>query len=157
MLASALRLKPLVVRGFRLVYPRPAIVLRQFLTAPLELLAAAGIIYSALPEAGNPGFFAVLAIFLGSFTAALASNAPGGAGVFELLFINALPGIAKPKVLAAILVFRLFYFLVPLACAVVVIVLFERCRLDHVLHHEPLAPAASQPPLRNKETAGETA
>ncbi len=156
-LASALRLKPLVVRGFRLVYPRPAIVLRQFLTAPLELLAAAGIIYFALPEIGNPGFFVVLAIFLGSFTAALASNAPGGAGVFELLFINALPGMAKPKVLAAILVFRLFYFLVPLAFAVVVIVLFERRRLDHVLHREPLTPAASQPSSREKETAGKAA
>ena len=151
-LASALRLKPLVIRGFRLVYPRPGIVLRQFLTAPLELLGAAGIIYFALPQAGNPGFFAVVAIFLGSFTAALASNAPGGAGVFELLFINALPTMDKPKVLAAILVFRLFYFLVPLAFAVVAVVLFERRRLDHVLHREP----AMASPCR-KTAAGETA
>ena len=156
-LASALRLKPVVIRGFRLVYPRPAIVLRQFVTAPLELLGAAGIIYFALPEAGNPGFLAVLAIFLGSFTAALASNAPGGAGVFELLFINALPAMAKPKVLAAILVFRLFYFLIPLALAVVVIVLFERRRLDHVLHREPAVPPATPSPMCKKETAGEVA
>ncbi len=151
-LASALRLKPLVVRGFRIEYPRPGIVLRQFVTAPLELLGAAGIIYFALPEVGNPGFLAVLAIFLGSFTAALVSNAPGGAGVFELLFINALPAMAKPKVLAAILVFRLFYFLVPLAFSAVVIVLFERRRLDHVLHREPMVP-----PACSKGTAGETA
>lgn len=154
---SALRLKPLVIRGFRLEYPRPGIVLRQFVTAPLELLAAAGILYFALPETGNPGFFPVLAIFLGSFSAALASNAPGGAGVFELLFINGLPEMAKPKVLAAILVFRLFYFLVPLAFAVVVIVLFERRRLDHVLHRDPAVAGCLPPAAARKETAGETA
>ncbi len=154
MVASAVRLKPLVIRGFRIDYPRPEIVLRQFIASPLELLGAAGIIYFALPETGNPGFLAVLAVFLGSFSAALASNAPAGAGVFDLLFINALPGMAKPKVLAAVLVFRLFYFLVPLAFAVVVVVLFERRRLDHVLHRDPAVPPS---PVRAQgKAAGET-
>lgn len=145
---SLLRLKPVVIAGFRIEYPRPEITIRQFIAAPLELIGAAGIIYFALPEAGNPGFVVILAIFLGSFSVALVSNAPAGAGVFDLLFINALPTIPKAKVLAAVLIFRLFYLLIPLVIAVVVVALFERRRLDQVLHHEPKVDA-----VRREETA----
>jgi len=123
---SILQLKPLAIGGFRIDYPRWPIALRQFIAAPLELLGAAGIIYFALPEAGNPGYFAVLAVFLASFSAALISNAPGGLGVFELLFIKAMPGIPKTEVLAALLVFRLLYLLIPLLFAAIVVAFFER-------------------------------
>ena len=123
---SILQLRPLVIGGFRIDYPKWTIALRQFIAAPLELLGAAGIIYFALPEAGNPGYFAVLAVFLASFSAALISNAPGGLGVFELLFIEAMPGIPKTSVLAALLVFRLFYLLIPLLFAAIVVTFFER-------------------------------
>ena len=151
--ASLLNMKPFVIGGFRIVYPKPGIVARQFFAAPLELLGAAGIIYFALPEAGNPGFVVVLAIFLGSFSAALVSNAPAGAGVFDLIFINAMSqDIPKAKVLAAVLMFRFLFFLVPLAFAVVVVVLFERRRLKQVLHHERPAPAISAP-CAGRETA----
>ena len=126
---SILGLPSLAIGRFRVDYPRPAITARQFAAATLELVGATGILYFALPQAGNPGFFVVLAIFLGSFSAALVSNAPAGAGVFDLLFINALPTIPKAKVLAAVLMFRLFYLLIPLVFAILVVVLFERGRL----------------------------
>lgn len=128
-IGSILRFKPREFGKFRLEYPRPEIMGRQMVAAPMELLGAAGIIYFALPAEGNPGFFVVLAVFLASFSAGLVSNAPGGLGVFELVFIKALPLLAKSKVLAALLVFRLFYLLIPLAIALVVVILFERKRL----------------------------
>ncbi|MDE2577493.1 MAG: UPF0104 family protein [Hyphomicrobiales bacterium] len=131
-IGSLLRLKPLRIGAFKLEYPAPEITARQLVAAPMELIGAAGIIYFALPAEGNPGFFAVLTVFLASFSAGLVSNAPGGLGVFELVFIKAMPAIAKSKVLAALLVFRLFYLLVPLALALVVVFLFERSRLADV-------------------------
>lgn len=130
---AVLRLPPFTIAGFEIFYPRPGIAARQFVAAPLELIGAAGIIYWTLPEAGNPGFFVILAIFLGSFSAALVSNAPAGAGVFDLIFINALPTIPKAKVLAAVLMFRLFYLLLPLVFAIAVVILFERRRLKQKL------------------------
>jgi uncharacterized membrane protein YbhN (UPF0104 family) len=133
-LGSILRLRPLLLGGFRLEYPRPAVTIRQLCAGPLELLGAAGIIYFALPEAGNPGFFVVLGVFLASFTAALASNAPGGLGVFEFFFIKAMPSVPQFEVLAALLVFRLFYLLIPLCFAIVVVILFERRRLSEAIH-----------------------
>lgn len=126
---SILHLRPIHVRKFKLEYPRPAIMVRQLFAAPLELLGAAGIIYFALPETGNPGFIAVLAVFLASFSVALVSHAPGGLGVFELIFLTAMPDIPKPQVLAALIVFRVFYLLIPFAMAIVVVLLFERGRL----------------------------
>ena len=139
---SALRLPSLVIGRFHLDYPRPSITVLQFAAATLELIGATGILFFALPQQGNPGFFVVLAIFLGSFSAALISNAPAGAGVFDLLFINALPEIPKAKVLAAVLMFRLFYLLVPLLFAILVVIVFERTRLARA----DAAPAAGAKP-----------
>ena len=131
---SLLRLPPLSLRKFKLEYPRPAIMLRQLAAAPLELLGAAGIIYFALPDAVNPGFVPVLAIFLASFSVALASHAPGGLGVFEIVFLTAMNITVadeprKNAVIAALLVFRVFYFWIPALVSVIVVVAFERSRL----------------------------
>ncbi|WP_377291644.1 YbhN family protein [Rhizobium sp. SG2393] len=125
---SILRLPPLTTRWFSVQYPRPGIVLRQFVIAPIELIGAAGIIYFALPEAGNPGFLVILGVFLASFSAALLSHAPGGIGVLELVFIAALPEIPSADVLAALVIFRLLYLLIPFFIALAVVIGFERSR-----------------------------
>jgi glycosyltransferase 2 family protein len=135
-IGSIFRFKPLIIRGFRLEYPKFEIAARQLLAAPLEILGAAGIIYFALPEAGNPGYFVVLGVFLFSFGAALWSSAPGGLGVFEWFFISAMPEMPNTQVLAALLVFRLTYLLIPLFLSIFVIIIFERNRLKEVLHHK---------------------
>lgn len=126
---SALRLRPLRIGSFEIHYPRLPIVARQLVIAPLELVGAAGIIYFALPEAGNPGFMVVLGIFLISFSAALLSNAPGGIGVLELVFITGLSEMDPADVLAALLVFRLLYLIIPFVMALFVVLAFERSKL----------------------------
>ncbi|MBE0694075.1 MAG: UPF0104 family protein [Aquamicrobium sp.] len=123
---SALRFRPLKLGPVEIHYPRLPIVLRQLVIAPIELIGAAGIIYFALPEAGNPGFMIVLGIFLVSFSAALLSHAPGGLGVLELVFITGLSEMDPADVLAALLVFRLLYLIVPFVMALFVVLGFER-------------------------------
>jgi uncharacterized membrane protein YbhN (UPF0104 family) len=107
------------------VYPRLHIVGRQLLAGPLELAGAAAIIYFALPEAGNPGYLVVLGVFLASFSLALLSHAPGGLGVLEMTFIAALPELATVDVLAALIVFRSLYLLIPFALSLIVVAVFE--------------------------------
>jgi glycosyltransferase 2 family protein len=130
---SLLQLPPLILGSLRIVYPRPSITLRQIVAGPLELVGAAGIIYFALPEAVNPGFLVVLGVFLASFSVALLSHAPGGLGVLELVFLNALPGASHAEVIAALVVFRMLYLVLPLAVGVGLAVAFERNRLAAVL------------------------
>ena len=67
--------------------------------------------------------------FLLSFSAALVSHAPGGLGVFELVFVICMPDVPRLQVLAALLVLRLFYLIIPLLMALVVVALFERRKL----------------------------
>mgnify|MGYP006209226295 FL=1 len=92
-LGSVLKFRALKIRHFTLEYPAIPVVWRQLLIGPLELLAAAAIIYFALPADSNPGYLLVLGIFLASFSAALISHAPGGLGVLEVLFLLALPDV----------------------------------------------------------------
>ncbi len=139
-LGSLFRLPSLTLSGVKIAYPQWPIVLRQLIAAPAEIIGAAGIIYFTLPEAGNPGFLVVLAVFIFAFSAALASNAPGGLGVFELVFLQTMPGAPHDGVLAALLLFRLLYLLLPLALAIFVVLGFEKRRLAEAIeHHHHLA------------------
>ena len=129
-LGSLIGFRPVRTRLLRLEYPKPSLALRQLVIAPTELLAAAAIIYFALPEAGNPGYLVVLGIFLASFSAALISHAPGGIGVLELVFVAGLPEVDPAAVLAALVVFRLLYLLIPFVLGLIVILIFERSRFS---------------------------
>ena len=128
-LGSWLNLKPLKIGKFELHYPKLSIVVQQLLVGPIEVIGAAGIIYCALPEAANPGFLVILGIFLASFSVALLSHAPGGLGVLEFVFLTGLPDVDPAAVLAALVVFRLFYLLIPLLLSLFVILAFERAQL----------------------------
>ena len=143
---SILHLPPLAIRKVKLEYPRPAIMTRQLIAAPLELLGAAGIIYFVLPAHLEPSFIIVLAVFLASFSAALVSHAPGGLGVFELVFLTAMPDIPKADVLAALIIFRLFYLLIPFGMSLVVVLLFERARLAQAWRGRAQVDTSSVPP-----------
>lgn len=128
-LGSWRHFKPVHFRSVHIVYPRLPIVARQLMAAPLELIAAAGIIYFALPETGNPGFITVLGAFLLSFSAGLMSQTPGGIGVMEAVFLAVLHTVAPSDVIAALLIWRLMYLLIPLAISLPLVIAFERRQL----------------------------
>jgi uncharacterized membrane protein YbhN (UPF0104 family) len=128
-LGSWRHFKPVHFRSVHIVYPRLPVVARQLMAAPLELIAAAGIIYFVLPEAGHPGLITVLGAFLLSFSAGLLSQTPGGIGVMEAVFLAVLPTVAPSAVIAALLIWRLMYLLIPLAISLPVVVAFERAQL----------------------------
>ncbi|EJF95920.1 lysylphosphatidylglycerol synthase domain-containing protein [Bartonella taylorii] len=124
---SWLQLKPLHLgKKIQLSYPRLKIVIQQLLISPLELLAAAGIIYAVLPHNTDVNFISVLGVFLTSFTITLLSNAPaGGIGVLEALFITGMPNINPTDVIAALIVFRMLYLIIPLIISLFVVAIFE--------------------------------
>jgi uncharacterized membrane protein YbhN (UPF0104 family) len=126
---SAMKLRPLKIGPVHLHYPRFGIVIAQLTVGPAEILAAAAILYFALPEAGNPGYFVVLGIFVVAFSIASASHAPGGLGVFEFVALAGLSDMDKVSVLAALVVFRMAYLIIPLMIALGVVIGFERSQL----------------------------
>ncbi|WP_273755384.1 MULTISPECIES: YbhN family protein [unclassified Bartonella] len=124
---SWLQLKPLRLgKKIQLSYPQLKIVIQQLLISPLELLGAAGIIYAVLPYNADIHFISVLGVFLASFTITLLSNAPaGGVGVLEALFITGMPSIDPTDVIAALIVFRILYLIIPLIISLFVVAIFE--------------------------------
>ncbi|WP_375616716.1 YbhN family protein [Bartonella sp. AP58NXGY] len=124
---SWLQLKPLRLgKKIQLSYPQLKIVIQQLLISPLELLGAAGIIYAVLPHNADIHFISVLGVFLASFTITLLSNAPaGGVGVLEALFITGMPNINPTDVIAALIVFRILYLIIPLIISLFVVAIFE--------------------------------
>lgn len=126
---SFLRLKPLRIGTWNLRYPSPDVVIQQLVAGPLEILGAAAIIFFALPTEGNPGYLLVLGGFLISFCLGLLSQVPGGMGVMEAVFLALMPGISASAVIAALLVWRIFYLLIPLALSGPIILGFERRQL----------------------------
>lgn len=125
---SWLRLKPLRLGRFTVQYPAMPIVARQLLIGPVELLAAAAIIYFVLPASANPGYLTVLGVFIVAFSVAQISHAPGGLGVLEVMFLTGLSEMDPVAVLAALLVFRLFYLIIPLIISLFVVVGFEKAQ-----------------------------
>ena len=125
---SLLHFRPLKIGGFSLVYPRPPVAARQMLVGPVELIGAAGVLYFAWPPEANPGFVVLLGVFLAAFTVSLVSHAPGGLGVLEYGVLKSMPDTPPTDVLAALLVFRLLYLIVPLLISVVIVTVFERRR-----------------------------
>jgi uncharacterized membrane protein YbhN (UPF0104 family) len=86
----------------------------------------AAIIYFCLPAEGNPGFITVVGVFVASFSMAIVSHAPGGLGVLEYVFLTGLDDMDHAQVLAALIVFRLLYLLLPFAAALIIVLVFER-------------------------------
>ncbi|MCD2184109.1 lysylphosphatidylglycerol synthase transmembrane domain-containing protein [Rhizobium sp. GN54] len=136
LIGSLVGFRPIRTRWLKLEYPRPSVAFRQLVIAPVELLAAAAIIYFVLPEANNPGYLVVLGIFLASFSAALLSHAPGGIGVLELIFIAGLPEFDPVDVLAALAVFRMFYLIIPFVLGLGAVLAFEHARYTQMKREE---------------------
>lgn len=113
-----LRRRPLSVRGFELSLPSPGMTLAQVAVSSLDWLIAAGVLYVLLPEQAGVSFAGFLAIFLLAQMAGLASQVPGGLGVFESAVLLLMPAAARaPEVLATLLVYRLVYYILPLLVA----------------------------------------
>lgn len=126
---------PLVVAGaynislrlgrFTLRAPSLPVLLGQALFSLGEISFAAMTLYLLLP-AGDIGFSAFLGIFATATMAGVISHVPGGVGVFETVVLAALPDtVPIETAAAALLMFRIIYFIVPFLLALVVLALYE--------------------------------
>lgn len=93
-----------------------AIAPRVVAVALLESAFAMAALYVLMPEdiQAMPARFVL--VFVGSAALGVVSHSPGGVGVFEAGMLAALPG-DRARLLAALLVFRLVYNLLPAAIA----------------------------------------
>ncbi len=105
-------------RGNEFTLPDWRMALIQVLVASLDVAFTAAIFYALLPPASGLTYLHFLAVYLASYTAGLVANLPGGLGVFDTAMLLGLdPYLTPPQILGAILIFRLFYYVIPLFLA----------------------------------------
>ncbi len=122
LLLPLLRKSPLRVHGFDLPIPRPPLTLAQLLVSVTDWLLAASVLYALLPPDG-PAYPVVLGAFLAAQLVALASHVPGGLGVFDgIMALLLAPWLRADQIVAALLLYRLIYYLLPLSLALLLLV-----------------------------------
>ena len=125
LLATVLRKRPLRLRKFELWLPSPTIAVGQILISAVEWTLAGAVLYVLL-QASALSLLRFLGAFLVATLLGMASHVPGGVGVFEGLMVLLLkPYLPSGQLLPALVVYRVVYYLLPLAVALVVLVADE--------------------------------
>ncbi|NPC87145.1 lysylphosphatidylglycerol synthetase family protein, partial [Pyxidicoccus fallax] len=130
--------RPLRVRVVEVRLPRPSLAAAQLAVSCLDWALAALVLWVLLPADAGVSLPGLVALFALAQLAGIASQVPGGLGVFESIILAALsPGVPAPLVLGTLLVYRVVYYLLPFTVAVGLLALHEAGR-----HREHLGKVA---------------
>jgi hypothetical protein len=77
--------------------------------------------YVLLPADPHVGFVTLAVIFVSATLLGFASHSPGGIGVFDAAMLVALWEFDREELIAGLLLFRLFYYIIPFALALIVL------------------------------------
>jgi uncharacterized membrane protein YbhN (UPF0104 family) len=106
------------LRGHRIELPRWRMAMLQVALATVDVAVTATIFFALLPDVSGLTWTIFLGVYVASYTAGLAANLPGGIGVFDTAMLFGLESyVDAPHIIGAIVVFRLYYYIIPLFLA----------------------------------------
>ncbi|HMA43078.1 MAG TPA: lysylphosphatidylglycerol synthase domain-containing protein, partial [Gemmatimonadales bacterium] len=118
LLLARFRRGPLRVAGRTLALPGLPIALAQLGVSLADWMCASAALYFVLVGLSPIPFFPFLTAFVVAQFAALFLPIPAGVGVFEAVLLLLRPaGVPVPHILAALLLYRVVYYLLPLLAA----------------------------------------
>lgn len=117
--------KPVHIFRKELVLPSPAIAISQCIVAGVDLIAAAACMYVLLPGDIGITFIEFLPSYLLAQVAVVLTHIPGGVGIFELVILELSHTTQTQTVFAAVLLFRLIYYIIPLLAAAILLACYE--------------------------------
>jgi uncharacterized membrane protein YbhN (UPF0104 family) len=117
--AAWLRRRPRTVSmmGFRQPLPSARLAMAQMLIGAVESAASVGALYVLLPPDLAPPFVSFAVGCIAAVALGLLSHSPGGIGVFEAAVTTMLAGGGRADLLAALLLYRAVYNLLPFVLA----------------------------------------
>lgn len=136
---SVVASRDFVGRGrWQLRRPTGRVAATQVLLSSADWMLTATVLFAVLPSGVGLGFGELLRVYLIAQTIGMLSHVPGGAGVFEAVILTLTArgqGGQRAGVVAALLAFRIVYYLLPLMGALMVAGVAElRARR---MRHEP--------------------
>lgn len=124
------RRRPVRLLGHALRPPAPSLVAAQLSVSCADWLLSSGALFILIASVGPVPYLSFLGTFLTAQMAALLLPIPGGLGVFEAAVLLQAPGGASgAELLAALLAYRLVYYLFPLLAAGVLLAVHEGRRV----------------------------
>ncbi|MDI1294899.1 MAG: GNAT family N-acetyltransferase, partial [bacterium] len=117
--------RTLRLRGWSAPLPPATGVLSQIGIGMVDLAAASAALFVLVPGVGLHAWPAFFMGYTLAIIAVLITHVPGGVGVFEAVMLIALPDTGRPQLVAALLAYRLIYYIAPLLVAVAIILVQE--------------------------------
>lgn len=93
----------------------------QWLASTLDWVAAAAVLYVLLPQGTELSLLTFIPIFVAAQYIGTATGLPGGIGVFEAIFLALMPSGDLATIAAALIIYRVIYYILPLIFSVVVL------------------------------------
>ena len=125
--------KPIQFGRYRLRPPSLKMAFAQVALASVDAVLAGMVMYVLLPADLHVSYQSFLGVYMIAATASVLSLVPGGLGVFETVITVLIAPPSKAAALGGFLAYRMIYFILPLAVAIVLFALHEfRRRLDQI-------------------------
>ncbi len=122
LLVAGLRRAPFRLWRWRMEMPELRLALAQVCIGALNFSLVAACLHQATMAIADVPFFAVASVYVIANVTALVAHVPGGWGVIETVVMRLLPGA---EIIGAVLVFRIVYYLVPLALGAAALAISE--------------------------------
>jgi glycosyltransferase 2 family protein len=113
----SLKPRALSFQGWSMTLPNLKVSLAQLTIGALDVCAAGAALYVLLPQGYGIAYGSFLAAYVFACILGIVSHAPGGIGVFEATILLALPGVPSEQLLGSLLLFRLYYYVIPFVLA----------------------------------------
>lgn len=104
-------------QNWEVMLPNGPLTLLQIAIGIVDLACCAAAMYMLVPAQPYISFVTLAVIFVSATLLGFASHSPGGLGVFDAAMLVALWQFDKEELLAGLLLFRLLYYIVPFALA----------------------------------------
>jgi phosphatidylglycerol lysyltransferase len=116
--------KPIHIGGKAVKLPGFRMSAAQLAVAAGDLIVAAACFHVLFPI-GSVSYVNFLGVYLLAIVVVVLSHVPGGVAVFDVIILKMCPVAQKEAVLAAILLFRVIYYLLPLLAAALILGIYE--------------------------------
>jgi glycosyltransferase 2 family protein len=111
--------------GWRVVLPGGLSTLIQVGIGLADLTFSSLAMYSLVPSVPQDDFITVAIACVSATLLGFASHAPGSLGVFDAAMLVALPDVGKEELVAALIIYRVFYFMIPFVIALLIMAYWE--------------------------------
>lgn len=132
-LTILLRKRPIKLGGWSVNLPSPAMTALQLVVGLADIFLISAVLYLLLPQSIGIGYLAFLGAYLASVLVGVLSHVPAGLGVLESMLLLLLPDVPPEQLLAAVLMYRVIYEIVPVLCSLALWFAFEGFSRDGAL------------------------